>query len=137
MAPALAPTVCPCHARLGEAPLGLGPAVALWHLLPPALMGKTWRRKGHHPITSEREEQPAGRTWLLPGGEEKAVPWPCMVAFYFHGRLEAHRGPWDTDINNPIPGTPAARDLSELIFPLFSLLISAKAPAGCKPCWEA
>ena len=118
MAPDSAPTARPCHAQLGEAPLGLGLAPRA-----PAAAGasrKAWSQRGQRPIASERQGRLAGRTWLLPRGEEKAAPRLCTVAFYFHGRLEACRGPWDTDINNQIPGTAAAGDLSELIFPLFS-----------------
>lgn len=43
--------------------------------------------------------------------EEQAAPQPCTAAFYFHGKLEAHRGPGDADIDSQIPGTAAARTL--------------------------
>lgn len=121
MALALAPTARHCHARLGEAPPGSGLAAA--PLAPTATSsggkGLEAERSLSHPVSEVGEV--ASRQDLSPRGEEKAAPWLFhLVNFYFCGRVEAHRDPWDTDINSQISGTEAARDLYELIFPLFS-----------------
>lgn len=58
---------------------------------------------------SQRDGEAAVGQDLAPSrAEEQAAPQPCTAAFYFHGKLEAHRGPGDADIDRQIPGTAAA-----------------------------